>query len=54
LFAETKGYWEIPGTAKRAGENPFFDKEKSGKPKPKRRKKNVDEVAILLKAYGAK
>jgi type IV secretory pathway TraG/TraD family ATPase VirD4 len=53
LFAETKGYWEIPETAKRAGENPFFDKEKSGKAKPKRRKK-VDEVAILLKAYGAK
>jgi type IV secretory pathway TraG/TraD family ATPase VirD4 len=55
IYARTKRYTEIPKLAARAGKNIFFNdnnpRVKARKPK---RKKKVDEVALLLKAYGAK
>jgi len=54
IFAETKVFKDIPGIAARAGENPFWDAKPEKVKKPSNRKKKVDEVAILLKAYGRK
>jgi type IV secretory pathway TraG/TraD family ATPase VirD4 len=53
IYAETKSYLEIPQLASRAGKNPFWIDGPAPKPKRRKRKK-VDEVAILLKRYGTK
>jgi type IV secretory pathway TraG/TraD family ATPase VirD4 len=55
IYAQTKIYREVPKLAARAGKNPFFNDNKSpAKGRTPKRKKKVDEVAILLKAYGTK
>jgi hypothetical protein len=55
IYAQTKSYRDVPKLAARAGTNPFFKDNKTPvQPRKPKRKKKVDEVAILLKAYGAK
>lgn len=50
IFCENRPFYDMPELKARAGENPFFKDNKAPGARPKRKK--VDEVAILLKAYG--
>jgi type IV secretory pathway TraG/TraD family ATPase VirD4 len=55
IYAETKIFKEVPKLAARAGKNPFWKDSPAPKPQSRKQKrKNINEVAILLKDYGIK